>query len=151
VRDVPEDFHTQVGPRLEELLAPGETLEGLCAATRQSAFRGGMAALAVTDRRLVVQPLDRHAQPKGDAVSIPPDELDTFDAVGLGGEWYNAEPSMLENTALTVRMKTAHGQKLKLQMMRGGDGLLGRLGGGDGQQAGLVALATWIRRHHPER
>jgi hypothetical protein len=151
VRDVPEDFHTQVGPRFEELLAPGETLEGLCAATRQSAFRGGMAALAVTDRRLVVQPLDRHAQPKGDAVSIPPDELDTFDAVGLGGEWYNAEPSMLENTALTVRMKTAHGQKLKLQMMRGGDGLLGRLGGGDGQQAGLVALATWIRRHHPER
>jgi hypothetical protein len=96
VRDVPEDFHTQVGPRLEELLAPGETLEGLCAATRQSAFRGGMAALAVTDRRLVVQPLDRHAQPKG-------------------------------------------------------DGLLGRLGGGDGQQAGLVALATWVRRHHPER
>jgi hypothetical protein len=55
VRDVSEDFHTQVGPRLEELLAPGETLEGLCAATRQSAFCGGMVGLAVTDGRLVVQ------------------------------------------------------------------------------------------------
>jgi hypothetical protein len=73
VRDVPEDFHTQVGPRLEPLLAPGETLEGLCAPTQQSAFRGCMVALAVTDRRLVVQ------------------------------------------------------------------------------QAGLAALATWVRRHHPKR
>jgi hypothetical protein len=150
VRDVAEDFHTQVRPRVEQLLAPGESLEGVCAATQQSAFRGGMVALAVTDRRLVVQPLDRHAQLKGDAVSIPPDELSTFDAVGLGGEWYNADPSLLENTALAVRMKTAHGQKLKLQMMRGGDGLLGRLGGGDAQQAGIAALATWVRRHHPE-
>jgi hypothetical protein len=97
----------------------------------------------------VVQPLDRHAHPKGDAVSIPPDELSTFDAVGLGGEWYNAEPSLLESTALTVRLKTAHGQKLKLHMMRGGDGLLGRLGG-DAQQAGIAALATWVRQHHPE-
>jgi hypothetical protein len=150
VRDVAEGFHTQVRPRVEQLLAPGETLVGVCAASRQSAFRGGMVALAVTDRRLVVQPLDRHAQPKGDAVSIPPDELSTFDAVGLGGAWYNAEPSLLENTALTVRLKTAHGQKLKLQMMRGGDGLLGRLGGGDAQQAGIAALATWVRQHHPE-
>ena len=150
MRDVAEDFHTQVRPRVEQLLAPGESLEGVCAATQQSALRGGMVALAVTDRRLLVQPLDRHAQPKGDAVSIPPDELATFDAVGLGGEWYNAEPSMLENTALTVRVKTTRGQKLKLQMMRGGDGLLGRLGGGDAQQAGIASLATWIRQNHPE-
>jgi hypothetical protein len=149
VRDVAEDLHTQVRPRVEQLLAPGESVEGVCAATQQSAFRGGMVALAVTDRRLVVQPLDRHAQPKGDAVSIPPDELSTFDAVGLGGEWYSAEPSLLENTALTVRLKTAHGQKLELHMMRGGDGLLGRLGGGDAQQAGIAALATWVRQHHP--
>ncbi|HEV8206996.1 MAG TPA: hypothetical protein VGR04_09950 [Acidimicrobiia bacterium] len=142
-----EAFHTQVRPRVEQLLAPGENLEGVCAATQQSTFRGGMFALVVTDRRLLVQPLDRHAQPKGDAVSIPPEELATFDAVGLGGEWYNAEPSMLENTALTVRVKAAHGQKLKLHMMRGGDGLFGRLGGGDGQQAGIAALATWVRHH----
>ncbi|MFL6242012.1 MAG: hypothetical protein ACJ73V_03180 [Acidimicrobiia bacterium] len=150
MRDVAEDFHIQVRPRVEQLLATGESLEGVCAAAQQSAFRGGMVALAITDRRLLVQPLDRHAQPKGDAVSIPPDELATFDAVGLGGEWYDAEPSLLENTALTVRLKTAHGQKLKLQMMRGGDGLLGRLGGGDAQQGGIAALATWVRQHHPE-
>jgi hypothetical protein len=148
VRDVAEDFHTQVCPRVEQLLAPGESLEGVCAATQQSTFRGGMVALAVTDRRLLVQPLDSRAQPKGDAVSIPPDVLATFDAVGLGGEWYNAEPSVLENTALTVRVKTTDGQKLKLHMMRGGDGLLGRLGGGGAQQSGIAALARWVRQHH---
>jgi hypothetical protein len=150
VRGVAEDFHTQVRPRVEQLLAPGESLEGVCAATQQSAFHGGMVALAVTDRRLLVQPLDRRAWPKGDAVSIPPDELATFDAVGLGGEWYNAEPSMLENTALTVRVKTTRGQTLKLQMMLGGDGLLVRLGGGNAQQAGIASLATWVRQHHRE-
>ena len=90
MRDVAEDFHTQVRPWVEQLLAPGESLDGVCAATQQSAFRGGMVALAVTDRRL------------------------------------------------------------KLHMMRGGDGLLGRLGGGDAQQAGIAALATWVRQHHPE-
>ena len=113
----------------------------------------GAAAVGLAWRHVYTPgaPMTADAQPKGDAVSIPPDELDAFDAVGLGGEWYNAEPSMLENTALTVRMKTAHGQKLKLQMMRGGAGLLGRLGAGDGQQAGIAALATWVRRNHPER
>ena len=124
--DVADDFHTQVRPRLDPLLAPGERLEGVCAATQQSAFRGGMVALAVTDRRLLVQPLDRRAQPKGDPVSITPGELAALDAVGMSGEWY-AQPSLLENTALTVRIKTTHGQKLKLQMMRSGDGPLGRL------------------------
>ena len=57
---------------------------------------------------------------------------------------------MLESSALTVRVKTANGQKLKLHMMRGGDGLLGRLGGGDAQQSGIAALATWVRQHHPK-
>jgi hypothetical protein len=65
-------------------------------------------------------------------------------------KWYDAEPSMLESSALTIRLKTANGQKLTLHMMRGGDALLGRLGGGDAQQAGIAALATWVRQHHPE-
>jgi hypothetical protein len=78
VRNVAEDFHTQVRPPVEQLLASGENLEGVYAATQQSTFRGGMVALAVTDRRL-----------------------------------------------------------------------LDRLGGGDAQQAGIGALAAWVRRHHP--
>ncbi len=145
---VAEDFHAKVRPQLQHLLQPGETIEGFCAATQQSAFRGGMVALVVTDRRLLVQPLDRHAAPKGDAVSIAPADLAAMSAVGLAGEWYNAEPSVLEGAALTLRLKTTAGQKLKLHMMRGGDGLLGRLGGGEEQQAGLAALAAWVRRHH---
>jgi hypothetical protein len=57
---------------------------------------------------------------------------------------------MLESSALTIRLMTANGQKLKLHTMRGGDGLLGRLGGGDAQQAGIAALATWVRQYDPE-
>jgi hypothetical protein len=35
-----------------------------------------------------------------------------------------------------------------LHLMRGGDGFLGRLGGGDAQQAGIAALAAWVRHYH---
>jgi hypothetical protein len=55
--------------------------------------------------------------------------------------------SLIEDAALTLRLRTTRGQKLTLHMMRGGDGFLGRLGGGDGQRAGLIALAAWARRH----
>jgi hypothetical protein len=50
------------------------------------------------------------------------------------------------NAALTMRLKLTDGTKLTIDLMRGGDGLLGRLGGGETQEAGVAALAEWMRR-----
>jgi hypothetical protein len=144
-----DDIYTIVRPHIDKLLEPGENVEGLCIATQQSAFRGSIVALAVTDRRLLVQPLDRKSSPKGELVSIRPEELAKASAMGLGDEWYNTEVSMLSSEALTLRLQTTDGEKLKLNMMQGGDGLLGRLGGGEAQESGVAALAAWFQKNPP--
>ena len=50
----------------------------------------------------------------------------------------------MTDAALTMRLKLADGTKLTLDLIRGGDGLLGRLGGGAAQEAGVAALADWL-------
>ena len=47
----------------------------MVAATVQKTFSGGLFALGVTDRRLLLMPLDRRLQPKGDVRSIAPEDL----------------------------------------------------------------------------
>lgn len=138
------EFHDRVSSAIAGVLEPGESLEGVVAATQRKAFSGRMVAVAVTDRRLVVQPLTRRLVPDGDPLSITPDAVRKASAVVSGDEWWNTHIP-LTDAALTVRLKTDDG-KLTLDLMRGGDGLLGRLGGGDAQEAGVAAFAAWMQR-----
>jgi hypothetical protein len=138
-------FHERVRPHLEALLEPGEDLRGFVAATQQSIFKGRMVAIAVTDRRLIVLPLDRRIEPNGDAISIAPEEIASAKVGGAGGGW--AEPTLvvMDSAAARLRIETIGGEKLKLMMMRGaGPGALGELGGGVAQRAGMEALAAWF-------
>lgn len=135
-----------VRPYIEGLLEPGEQLDGVCAAVQQSAFSGRTVALATTDRRLIVQGLSRRTEPEGETVSISPGEVAALDVRGVGDEWWNTETPVVD-ASVTMRLKTTSGQKLKLQMMRGGEGLLGRLGGGEAQQQGVAAVARWMRQN----
>jgi hypothetical protein len=52
----------------------------------------------------------------------------------------------LDSAAVTIQLKTANGDKYKLSLMRG-TGIVGKLGGGEGQQAGIKALADWFEIH----
>ena len=98
----------------------------------------------MTDQRLILQPLDRKIQPKDEAVSILPDELASADADGAGGGWWTATAAIMDNQALTVKLKTNSGGQWKLMMMRGGDGMMGKLGGGEQQEQAITKLAEWI-------
>ena len=50
------DFDSKHRPHLESLLEPGEELLGICAASQQKGlFKGGVVALGVGDRRLIVR------------------------------------------------------------------------------------------------
>ena len=138
------EFHDRVRSSIESQLDGGETLTGVVAATQRKTFSGRMVAIAVTDRRLLVQPLNRKSEPDGAPIVITPDQLEKASAVVAGSEWWNTEWPVTD-AALTVRLRTADGTKLTLDLMRGGDGLLGRLGGGEGQEAGVAALADWMR------
>jgi hypothetical protein len=139
------DFDSTLRVSLEGLLETGEELRGICAASQQRGlFKGGAVALGVTDRRLILQPLNRRGKPEGEALSILPTEVESAHAGAAGDEWYDAEPSLLAGSAVTLKIRTTGGEKLKLMMMHG-EGLLGGLGGGEAQRRGVEALAAWFR------
>jgi hypothetical protein len=137
---VSEDFASRVRPHLAAGLEPGEELKGVAAATYQKTFSGSLYAVGVTDRRLVLQPLDRHVEPNGPPVSLSPATLESFELDGAGGGWLTAPTAVLDAASLTLKLRTTNGDKFKLMMMRGGSFPFG----GESQQAGVLALAEWL-------
>jgi hypothetical protein len=142
------DFTSLMRPHLEGALEPGESLEGICAAAQQSTFKGRSIALGVTDRRLLLALLDRRGRPEGEIISIRPEDIVSAKAGGAGGGWANVAPAIMDSAAETLQLKTAGGDKYKLNMMRGA-GVFGKLGGGEPQREGIEALGTWFETHRP--
>src|SRR3954454_4112013 len=140
------DLESKHRPGFESQLEPGEELRGLCVASQQkSMFKGGAVAIGVTDRRLMVQPLDRRGEPDGAAESMVPDQIASAKAGGAGGGWWSVTTGILDHAAVRLEIKTTDGAKVKLMLMRGEGKLLGKLGGGEPQRQGLDALAEWFR------
>src|SRR3954451_22738921 len=144
-RPMPKDPAELVVPIVQSMLGDGEQLRGWCLATEQSTFSGHTTILAVTDQRLLLQAVDRKFRPKDDALSIRPGELSKASADGAGSAWWTATAVVMDAAALTVKLETTGGAKRKLTMMRGGDGMFAKLGGGEAQQQGIAALAEWLR------
>lgn len=137
------DFADAHRPTLEDRLEAGEQLHGIVAATQQSTFSGRAVAIGVTDRRLVIQPLDRRGRPSGDAESIAPEQIASARAADAGN--MSLTVSLMNDAAATLVVKRTDGRKLKLIIMRG-TGVFGGLGGGEQQREGVEALAEWFRR-----
>lgn len=131
---------------VEPALEPGEELRGVCVASQVSMFKGRQVAIGVTDRRLVVQGMTRKFGPDGDPISLPPERLADASAEGAGGGWADIGASIMDKAAVTLKLKTTDGEKLKLTMMRG-TGPLGGLGGGEDQAQGVDALGQWFAAH----
>ena len=66
------DLGEKIGPLVESLLEPGETLEGMCVGSRQGFMSGKFVVIAATDRRLIVQESDRKQRPRGAPTSVTP-------------------------------------------------------------------------------
>ncbi len=129
---------------LEPALEPGETLRGSCVASQQSMFKGRQVAIGVTDARLIVQGMTRRFEPDGEPISLPPERIADASAEGAGGGWAQVSAAIMDQAAVTLKLRTADGEKLKLMMMRG-TGPLGGLGGGEEQRLGVEALGAWFR------
>jgi hypothetical protein len=134
---VAADFDAIARPHLAGLLEPGERIEGILASSMQKTFSGGLYALAVTDRRLILQQM-RGRRAKGEPVSIRPDELADANVDGAGGGWWTAPAAILDAIAVSLTLRTTDGATRKLKMMRAG--------GGESQRPGIQALADWMRR-----
>lgn len=112
-------------------------------------FKGGAVVLAVTDRRLLVQPLNRRGDPDGEPLSVTADQIKSAKAGPAGGGWINVDMAILDHAAVRLEVHTTSGEKLKLMLMRGEGKLLGGLSGGEAQRQGLEALAEWFSRVAP--
>src|SRR5207253_2897853 len=106
------DFREKHEPRFQSLHEPGEQLRGVCAATQQSTFKGRAVAVAVTDRRLLLQPLDRRGEPSGEALTLTPATIDSAEVDGAGGGWASVGPALLDVSAATLKLRLTDGEKL---------------------------------------
>jgi hypothetical protein len=140
-----EKLAEMLEPLGQSLLPPGEELLGALAATEAKTFGGGVRAVFVTPLRMIVQPVDRKWNAKGEALSIRPDDVEDFRVSGLGDDWITAI-TVVANEGFELRMKLTSGQKLKLMAMSGEGRLLGALGGGQTQQTGSEALLNWLSK-----
>jgi hypothetical protein len=131
---------------LEPALEPGETLRGACVATQTGLFKGRMVAIGVTDSRLILQGANRRWDADGPPISLPPERIADAEAEGAGGGWVDIGSSIMDRAAVTLKLRTTDGEKLKLTMMRG-TGPLGGLGGGEDQRSGIEALGAWFAEH----
>jgi hypothetical protein len=142
------DLGEKLRPVIEAHLEPGEELRGVCIGAESGMFKGRQVVVGTTDRRLIVQGMNRRFAADGDPVLLTPDRIADASAEGAGGGWLNVGPAILDATAVTLKLRTVDGQKLKINMMRG-TGPLGGLGGGESQREGLEALAAWFRETAP--
>ncbi len=109
------------------MLEAGEDLRGICVASQQKGmFKGGAVAIGMTDRRLLIQPLNRRGNPDGEALSITPEQIAGVKASGAGGGWLSPGNAALDATAARIEIRTTDGEKLMLMLMRGAAGPLAK-------------------------
>jgi hypothetical protein len=143
------DFESMLRPFAESVLEPGEVALGTCIASQQKTFSGWMVAIVVTDELLILQRLKKSKQLEADG---PPLRLAASDIASAktgstGDEFANPTIAVVGALAVTLRLQTSDGQKLKLMISRGGEGTIGRMGGGQTQSEGVEALGHWFRRN----
>jgi len=140
------DISEKIGPVVESLLEPGETLEGMCVGSRQGLMSGKFVIVAATDRRLIIQETDRKQRPHGEPTSVTPESLAGSKTGGFGAG--DLQSSIINKTSLRITVKTTSGEKLKLAVGKGG-GPLGGLMGGPAQENGVEAVIAWLERNAP--
>jgi hypothetical protein len=143
------DFEAMLRPFAETVLEPGEEMLGTCIASQQTTFRGWMVAIVVTDRHLVLQRLKKSKQLEadGEPLRLAASDIASAKTGSTGDEFANPTIAVVDALAVTLRLRTTDGQKLKLMIMRGGDGAIARMGGGQTQSEGVEALGHWFQRN----
>jgi len=138
-------YEAELEAHLSTLLEPGETLRGFCSASQQkNMFSGGVVTLATTDRRLIIQTLDRKGKVKtGEFVSLDPSQVKSVKIGGAGGAWDDPSAVIMNRSAIQLKIKTTGGQKYKFTLMDG-TGIFGSFGGGDMQRNGVGALREFL-------
>jgi hypothetical protein len=129
------DLAQKLEPVARSLLSPGEELTGCCVATWQRTFSGRMVAIAITQGRIIVQPVDRRFSPAGDPVSLSPENLTRVSVQhGVGGS-VTIPSIIMDAVSITVDLTSTEGTRLKLLLTGSG---------GQIQHDGITALLAFL-------
>lgn len=130
------DADARVRAAIEPHVEPGEELVGCLYATSKSTFSGQVYAIGVTPVRLVLVPVDRKMEPKGEAESATVDAIVRSSVDGFGG----GLARFLASDWGEIRIDTA-AKKYKLMALGGGmDQVLVSAAQGAGKEALLRFL-----------
>ena len=141
------DLESELRPLAESLLGPEEDLRGACVATQQTTFRGWMVAIVVTDDVLILQKLTRKWEPDVEPQRLTIDMITEAKVSGAGGLSASVAGLLMDEVGTMLILKTTDGEKRKLRMMNAdGGGLMSKLGGGEIQRQGVIALGEWFDR-----
>ncbi len=121
---------------LDPLLATGEPMVGRLLATHSKTFSATVYAIAVTPQRLILQPVGRKLESKGEPISIAPTDIRKSSIDGMGG----GLSEFLKADLGDIRIETAD-QTFKLAAMGGG---MDQLLTGDAQRDGKQALIEFL-------
>jgi hypothetical protein len=138
-------YRKQLEAGIRGLLEPGEELKGIAAASwKKGVFSTAVVALAVTDRRLIIQPLGRRkGELDGEARSLTRAQVEKVKADRPGGFADTPSQAIMDSSTIDLKVWTEGGEKLKFQLMHG-EGMFGFLGGGASQQNGVQTLLAFL-------
>ena len=142
--DRQREAYAAMGAYMQQLVLPGETLRGIIVANQQKAFSATLYLVGTTDRRIIMQQLDRKMQPNGQPLSYG--SADITDASVWGWAHDSASRAEKVRTFLTTsgdRIKfEAGGEKWKLMTL--GGNLLENALAGEYQLGGLNAFIDFL-------
>jgi hypothetical protein len=121
---------------LDPQLAAGETMLGRLIATHSKTFSAIVYGIGVTSQRLIMQPVGRTLEAKGEPITVAPGDVRKSSVDGFGGglsEFLKSEPG-------EIRIETAD-HKFKLAALGGG---LDQVFTGDAQRDGKRALIEFL-------
>ena len=138
-----------MGAYLQSLLVPGEVLHGTIVANQQKTFSATLYLVGTTDRRIIMQPVDRKRQPNGQPSSFGMNDITNTSVFAMAHEAASRGEKVA--TFLTTsgdRIKfDAGGEKWKL-MTLGGNMLENTLSTED-QSDGLEAFVNFLSAADP--
>lgn len=134
-----EEASRRLAALLQPHLAAGEILLGVVHANQQKLFSAELYAVGVTAERLILLPIDRKMEARGEPVSITRDQVTSSAVWGWGGSLADFLSGSAEQQ---VRFSTAE-TRFKLMIL--GGNLVENALAGPSQKSGLEALLELLR------
>ena len=147
--DRQREQYARLGAIMQGLLGPGEVLQGVIVANQQKTFAATIYLVGTTDRRIIMQPVDRKWQPSAAPLRFGPGDISETSVWG----WDHDAASRGEKVKAFLatsgdRIKfQAGGEKWKL-MTLGGNMLENALAD-DSQLSGLDAFIRFLAAADP--